>query len=97
MAEEVKEEKKVNHDEFTETAKALVANKYADLVGLEIDISNLYVVWKCKILEHAKCLIASDLLDDRYFEVTYNGKRKEFYVDSYVKENNSCVRKYVDF
>lgn len=52
---------------------------------------NLFIVWKCKILQNWKFLISSTLSDGKYYEVTYNGDEGEWYLDCYAKFNNQCV------
>lgn len=51
-----------------------------------------YVVWKCKALQNWKFLISTDLHDGMYYEVTYNGDKKEFYLDAYKKFENKCIK-----
>lgn len=54
----------------------------------EIDV---YTVWKCKTLQNWKYLISSNLHDGMYYELTYNGDRKEWYLDAYKKWENVCI------
>ncbi len=51
----------------------------------------IFIVWKCKILQHCKWLISSTLSDGMYYEVTYNGIKDEFYLDAYKKFENRCI------
>lgn len=51
----------------------------------------LYSVWKCKTLQNWKFLISSSLPDGMYYEVTYNGDKKEWYLDAYKKFENKCI------
>lgn len=51
----------------------------------------VYTVWKAKILQNWKYLVSSTIPDGKYYEVTYNGDSKEFYIDEYVKLNNTVV------
>lgn len=51
----------------------------------------VYTVWKCKILQNWKYLISSDLPDGMYYEVTYNGDKKEWYLDAYKKFENRVI------
>ena len=53
----------------------------------------LYVVWLCKILRNNKAMVATTVPGDgKYFEVTYNGEKGEFYVDEYVKVSNKAFK-----
>lgn len=52
----------------------------------------LYCVWMCKTLQNNKALFSTSLPDGKYYELTYNGDRKELYVDCYVKLENVCVK-----
>ena len=37
-------------------------------------------------------MLSTNIPDTRYFEITYNGDKEEFYFDSYVKEINKCIK-----
>lgn len=54
----------------------------------EIDV---FIVWQCKVLQNWKFLISSSLPDGMYYEITYNGDKKEFYLDAYKKFENRCI------
>ena len=51
----------------------------------------VYVVWKCKALQNWKYLLSSTLFDGMYYEMTYNGNKKEWYLDAYKKFENKCI------
>lgn len=53
----------------------------------------VYIVWKCKTLQNWKYLISSDLYDGMYYELTYNGDQKEWYLDAYKKFENKVIRR----
>lgn len=53
---------------------------------------NVFVVWQCKTLQNWKFLISTDLKDNMYYEVTYNGDKKEWYLDAYQKVENVCIK-----
>jgi hypothetical protein len=55
---------------------------------------SLNVVWFSKTLQNHKALVMStaDRFDHIYWEVTYNGDKKEYYVDEYSKVSNSVLQ-----
>ena len=59
-------------------------------VNPNIAISEMYVVWMCNTLEINNALISA-MSTDNYYEVTYNGDKKELYVDEYIKYTNTCL------
>jgi len=61
----------------------------SDNLDINIDI---YIVWKCKALQNWKYLISSSLLDGMYYELTYNGDSKEWYLDAYKKFENKVIK-----
>lgn len=58
----------------------------------ETPVFDVYTVWKCKILQNWKFLISTTLFDGMYYELTYNGDKKEWYLDAYKKFENCCIR-----
>lgn len=52
---------------------------------------DVYTVWKAKALQNWKYLISSTLFDGMYYELTYNGDRKEWYLDAYKKFENIVI------
>ena len=51
----------------------------------------VYIVWKCKILQNWKYLLSSNLSDDMYYELTYDGDKNRWYLDVYKKFENKCI------
>ena len=52
---------------------------------------DVFIVWKCKALQNWKYLISSTLFDGMYYELTYNGDKKEWYLDAYKKFENRVL------
>lgn len=52
---------------------------------------DVYVVWTCKTLQNNKALLGTTLPDGMYYEITYNGDKKEAYFDVYSKVANICI------
>ena len=74
---------------YQEIAKEIVlnyANEHIDKTdNLQITLDDVYVVWFCKTLQNWKVLLSTTLPDGMYYEVTYNGDKKEVYLDAYKK------------
>lgn len=52
----------------------------------------VFVVWSCKTLQNNKALLSTSLQDGMYYELTYNGDKKELYFDAYKKFENRCIK-----
>lgn len=52
----------------------------------------VYTVWKAKALQNWKYLLSSTLCDGMYYELTYNGDKKEWYLDAYKKFQNVVIK-----
>ena len=59
----------------------------------EIPEFEVYIVWKCKILQNWKYLLVSTLPDGMYYELTYDGDKNRWYLDAYKKFENICITK----
>ena len=53
---------------------------------------DVFIVWKAKALQNWKYLISSTLWDGMYYELTYNGDKKEWYLDAYKKFENVVIK-----
>jgi hypothetical protein len=79
-------------DVYLNKAKALVEEHYlVQEDELPLAWHEIYVVWFSKTLQNWKALLSTSRNDGLYFEVTYDGAKKQAYVDSYIKIANSCV------
>lgn len=81
-------------DEFAVVAKKEVyelAKKGFDKTDdVKFSINDVYIVWSCYILGNMKAMLSTNIPDGRYYEVTYNVAKKELYVDTYAKINNTA-------
>ena len=65
---------------------------YMDTHDIDLeDKEDIYVVWLSKVLQNNKALLSTTYPDTRYYEITYNGDKNEFYFDAYVKEINQVI------
>lgn len=59
-----------------------------------VELYDVYIVWKRKVLSNWKYLISSSLPDGMYYELTFNGAAGCWYFDAYKykKFENRVVR-----
>lgn len=81
---------------FQEKAKKIVADYYNAHVDVtdkkQITVDDVFVVWFCKTLQNWKALVSTTVPDGMYYEVTYNGDKKETYLDAYKKMENVPIK-----
>lgn len=81
----------MNEKEFTDLVKRLVVQYTNDHSNEKITEADVYIVWECKTIQNNKALAGTTLLDGMYYELTYNGVKKELYFDAYKKQENICI------
>ena len=52
---------------------------------------DVYIVWFSKTLQNWKALVSTNVSDGVYYEVTYNGDKKQTYLDVYKKWDNQAI------
>ena len=86
----------MNEKEFLDWCKQEVCNytnKHLDKTDQkEITTDDVFMVWSCKTLQNNKALASTTISDGMYYELTYNGDKKELYVDAYKKWENKCIK-----
>ena len=85
----------MNEKEFVKLVKKTVAdyaNAHLDKTdSKKITEDDVFIVWMCKVLQNNKALASTTLLDGMYYELTFNGNKREMYVDAYKKWQNFTV------
>ena len=80
---------------MTNKAKRLVIeyfNSHSDRTdNITLTDDHVFVVWFCKTLQNWKALLSTTVCDGMYYEITYNGDKKETYLDAYKKWENKCI------
>lgn len=88
----------VDMDDFQQLCREIVrdyTNEHMDKsYGKSITIDDTYIVWSNKSLQNFKALVSTNVSDGMYYELTYNGDKKEIYLDAYKKFENKCIREY---
>lgn len=83
-----------------EIAKKIVldyANEHLDKTNTaQITMDDVVIVWFCKTLQNWKALVSILPPNGMYYEVTYNGDKKEVYLDAYKKFENRKITELPD-
>ena len=78
--------------DFVKLCKRLVVeyvNEHLDKTdNKKITEDDVFIVWMCKTLQNNKAMASTTLFDGMYYELTYNGNKKELYLDAYKKWEN---------
>ena len=86
----------MNEQDFLDLCRKEVvkyANEYLDKTDhKQITTDDVFMVWCCKTLQNNKALLSTTLSDGMYYEFTYNGDKKELYLDAYKKWENKCIK-----
>ena len=70
-------------------AKHLVQDYYNKRYSESISVDDVHLVWFCKTIQNWKALLITATHDSYFYEVTYNGDKRESYIDVYKKEEIS--------
>ena len=85
----------MKNDEMLDLCKEVVVNYFNENVEktdeLRIDKDNVFIVWFSKTLQNFKALVSTTVSDGMYYEITYNGDKKELYLVAYKKWENKCI------
>lgn len=86
----------MSNDKFLELCKKTIADYFNNRVeitdNMKINEDNVFIVWSCKTLQNNKALVSTNISDGMYYELTYNGDKKELYLDAYKKWENKCMK-----
>lgn len=85
---------------FSEEFKKIVVDYFNNKVDVTdnkaLTKDDVFIVWFCKTLQNCKALLSTTVSDGMYYEITYNGDKKEFYLDAYKKLENVCIKEEIE-
>lgn len=77
----------------------LEANKFIEILtdylnkrGIDVKEEEVFIVWYCKTLQNQKAILSTKRKGALLYEMTYNGDKRELYVDSYQKVKNEVLK-----
>ena len=86
----------MKNDEMLNLCKDIVADYFNSHVEItdnkQITNDDVFIVWFSKTLQNFKALVSTTVSDGMYYELTYNGDKKEIYLDAYKKWENKCIK-----
>lgn len=84
----------MDNKKFIEKCKEIVREYATEHLDKSDNVPefDVFVVWSCKTLQNSKALLSTTLFDGMYYELTFNGDKKEIYFDAYKKFENRCIK-----
>lgn len=86
----------MKNDEFLKLCKNTIKDYYNEHIektdNFKVNEEDIFIVWSCKTLQNNKALASTTVSDGMYYELTYNGDKKELYLDAYKKWENKCIK-----
>ena len=82
----------MTNEEMLTRAKKVVMeyfNRHVEVTdNKKITMDDVFIVWFSKTLQNWKALVSTTVSDGMYYKITYNGDKKELYLDAYKKWEN---------
>lgn len=86
----------MKNNDFEKLCKEIIVEYFNNRVEItdenKITEDDVYIVWSCKTLQNNKAMVSTTVSDGMYYELTYNGDKKELYLDAYKKWENKCIK-----
>lgn len=86
----------MRNNDFEQLCKKTIVDYFNNRVEITDDMKitedNVFIVWSCKTLQNNKAMVSTTVSDGMYYELTYNGDKKELYLDAYKKWENKCIK-----
>ena len=86
----------MNEKDFVNLCRKIVSQYVNDHLDKSeekrISEDDVYIVWMCKTLQNSKAMASTTLFDGMNYEITYNGDKREVYLDAYKKWENKAIK-----
>lgn len=86
----------MKNNDFEQLCKKTIVGYFNNRVEITDDMKitekDVFIVWSCKTLQNNKAMVSTNVSDGMYYELTYNGDKKELYLDAYKKWENQCIK-----
>lgn len=86
----------MRNNDFEQLCKKTIVDYFNNRVeitdNMKITGDDVFIVWSCKTLQNNKAMVSTTVSDGMYYELTYNGDKKELYLDAYKKWENKCIK-----
>lgn len=80
-----------SREDLQARAKDLVREYVTPRQSPDAQTFEVFIIWFSKTLQNWKACVGTTLADEMYYEVTYNGDKRETYLDAYNKVENVCI------
>lgn len=77
---------------FLEKCLYLVQQREQIRADKYLHLERVYIISVTKTLQNNKGFFSSEFPNAPMYEINYNGDKDEFYVDTYEKTNNECIK-----
>lgn len=88
--------KKMKNNDFEKLCIKTIVDYFNEKVdksdNFTLKEEDVFAVWSCKTLQNNKAMVSTTVSDGMYYELTYNGDKKELYLDAYKKLENRVIK-----
>ena len=81
----------MNKTEYMDDKAKSIVHSYVEEHSIDPCDFDVLITWKSKTIQNYTYLLITTLYDRRYFELTYNGDKHEWYLDVYLKKEHLVV------
>ncbi|KJY48962.1 uncharacterized protein JG29_07830 [Bombilactobacillus mellis] len=89
----------MNNINFLRICRQLLVERYNKMSDFKQTIGeeDIQVIWSCQTLQNNKAILSTNYKDGIYYEISYDGNKKEFNLDVYHKIDNSIYSDVAEY